>query len=144
MKMLCTTIVITLILCLCLATYSLDNQDVASEIQAVVIENFRATESEDLNAVLDTMHTQSPTYSSTKQLMVSLFETYDVQYDLLSFSYVGQDGKYAIVRIKQATRKVSGPAFQNNDLDSIHVLRKENGKWKLWTTAILELKYTSQ
>ena len=108
-----------------------------------MIENFRATESEDLNAVLDTMHTQSPTYSSTKQLMVSLFETYDVQYDLLSFSYVGQDGKYAIVRIKQATRKVSGPAFQNNDLDSIHVLRKENGKWKLWTTAILELKYTS-
>ena len=143
MKIFYTSVVVTLVLCLCLATYSLDNKDVSTEIEAVVMENFRANESEDLDAALATMHTQSPTYTSTKQTSVSLFETYDLKYDLLSFSYVGQDGKYAIARIKQSTTKVSGPAFRNNDLDAIHVFRKEDGEWKFWTIAILEVKYTS-
>lgn len=144
MKIFYTSVVIALVLGLCLATYSLDNKDVATEIEAVLMENFKANESEDLDAALATIHTQAPIYTSTKQASNSLFETYDLKYDLLSFSYVGQDGKYAITRIKQTTTKVSGPAFRNNDLDAIHVFRKENGKWKFWTTAILEVKYTSQ
>ena len=108
-----------------------------------MIDNLRANESEDLDAALATIHTQAPTYTSTKQSSMSLFETYDLKYDLLSFSFIGQDGKYAIARIKQSTTKVSGPAFRNNDLDAIHAFRKENGKWKFWTIAILEVKYTS-
>ena len=143
MKMLTLSTVVTLVLCLCLAVYSLGNKEVEAQIKTVVMENFRATESEDLDAVLDTIHTQSPDYFSIKQLTVSLFETYHLRYDLLSFSYVGQNGKYAIARIKQSTRKVSGPSFQNNDLDAIHVFRKENGKWKFWSSAILEVRYTN-
>ena len=143
MKMFYTSVGITLVLSLCFASYSLDNQDIATDIEAVVIDNFRANESEDLDAALATMHTQAPTYTSTKQSSISLFETYDLKYDLSSFSFIGQDGKYAIARIKQSTTKVSGPAFRNNDLDAIHAFRKENGKWKFWTIAILEVKYTS-
>jgi hypothetical protein len=36
----------------------------------------RATEAEDIEAVLDTMHTQSPGYSNTKEMLISLSEIY--------------------------------------------------------------------
>ena len=150
MKIFSIIIAVILVICLCMVVYSLvklntiniKNKDVATEIETVVAENMRAVSAEDLDATLNTMHTQAPNYLSTKQTMSSLFETFDVIYDMLSFSYIGQNGEYAFARISQSTRKVSGPAFQNNNIDAIHIFRKENGEWKFWQSAILEIKYT--
>ncbi len=149
MKMFYTAIPITLVLCLWLVVLSPKSEnvaadtdeDVAIELKALVIENLRATEAEDLEAVLDTMHTQSPAYSNTEKLLISLFETYDVKYQMQLFRYIGQDDPYAIARFKFSTEKVAGPEFNNNVLDTFHIFRKEDGKWKIWSMAILETNF---
>ncbi len=90
MKMVYTTISITLIFSFCWVVLSPKSEnvaaetdeDVAAEIKALTIENLRATEAEDIEAVLDTMHTQSPTYSNTKEILISLSETYDLKYQM--------------------------------------------------------------
>lgn len=149
MKMFYTAIPITLVLCLCLAVLSPKSEnvaadideDIAIEIKALAIENLRATEAEDLEAVLDTMHTQSPAYSNTEKLLISLSETYDLKYQMQLFRYIGQDGPYAIARLKFSTEKVAGPEFNNNVLDTFHIFREEGGKWKIWSMAILETNF---
>ena len=117
-------------------------EDIATEIRALVVENLRATEAEDIEAVLDTIHTQSPAYSSTEKLLISLFETYDVKYQIQLFRYIGQDDPYAIARLEFSTQKIAGPDFNNNTLDTFHIFKKEDGKWKIWSMAILETNFT--
>ena len=117
---------------------------IAEAIKSVVKENLQAGQAEDMDRMMKTIHTQSPSYLPTKQQSQSVFDNYDLRYKLLSFSYVGSDGEYAVVRIKQMTTKVSGLAFQDNELDLMQVFRKEKGKWKLWTQSILEIKYINK
>ena len=119
-------------------------EDVSAAIKLVVMENLKATQAEDINWMMKTIHTQSPSYLQTKQQIAPLFDNFDLSYRLLSFSYIGLDAEYAVARVKQTTKKVSGLAFRNNELDMIQVFRKENGKWKFWAQAILGIKYTNE
>lgn len=45
-----------------------------------------------------------------------------------------------MARVKLATKKVTGPDFQDNELDLIQVFRKEDGEWKFWSQTILEVR----
>lgn len=109
----------------------------AEDIKAVVEANFKHTQAEDVNASVATMHTDSPNYQATKQVLGQLFSVYDLKYTLVSFDFVGEDSDFAYARVKQLTEKVTGPAFQNNELESLQVFKRENGQWKLWTQANL-------
>jgi len=115
--------------------------DLEAELYAVILENLRATAAEDLNAVLDTMHSESPTYQQTKKVAEQLFAIYDLKHETHVFRYVGQDGDYAIARFEFSTEQVAGPEFKDNRLDTFHVFRKENGQWKIWTQSILTIEY---
>jgi ketosteroid isomerase-like protein len=119
-------------------------ENIPAAIKAAVTENLKATQGEDMDRMMKTIHTQSPGYMHTKQQMTPIFGNFDLSYRLLSFSYIGSDGEYAVARVKQATTKVSGPAFQNNELDLMQVFRKENGQWKFWAQTILGIKYTNE
>lgn len=121
-----------------------DSQTTASNIQALLKENLEATGAEDLKRMMNTIHSKSPAYQQTQQQVKHLFETYDVKYTLLSFTFIGSDNDYAVARIKQRTTKEKGPQFQDNELDLIQVFRKENGKWKFWTQSILEMTFLHQ
>jgi hypothetical protein len=70
-----------------------------------------------------------------------MFENYDLKYKLTYFKYIGQDGEYAVARIRQLTEKVAGGYFQNNEIDMIQVFKKENDEWKYWSQVIIDVKY---
>ena len=149
MKMFYAAIPITLMLCLCFVLFSPKSEhvaadtheDIAAELKALVMENLRATQAEDIEAVLDTMHTESPAYASTEKILISVSETYDLKYEMRLFRYIGQDDPYAIARFEFSAEKIAGPAFNDNILDSYHIFRKEDGKWKIWSMAILETNF---
>ena len=116
-------------------------KEVEAELKAVVVANMEAAEKKDLEGIKATVHTQSPAYLGTVDAMRKLFEHYDLRYELVSLRYVGSDGDYAFAHGSQKTKKVQGPAFKDNTVDSVYVFRKEEGKWKLWQQAVLEVKY---
>jgi uncharacterized membrane protein len=48
------------------------------------------------------------------------------------------------VKYVQITKKVSGPAFRDNKVTGIHILKKSDGKWKIYNTEIKDVKYLDQ
>lgn len=126
--------------CLCLVL-GFSDEDVAEEIRQVVLENLRATQVEDMEAMLATIHSDSPVYAQTQELATMLFENYDVSYEVQLFRYIEQDDEYAVVRLEYSSEKVAGGEFNDNILDTIHVFRQEQGDWKIWSMAILEIEY---
>jgi len=116
-------------------------EGISKSIRAVVAKNLWATQAEDLEAMMSTIHTQSPAYLQTKTQIQPLFDNFDLSYRLLSFRFIGYDKPYAIARVSQRTTKKSGPAFKNNVVDMIQIFRKENGRWKYWNQSILDVRY---
>ncbi len=124
-----------------LSIFSSAYADTASDIEKIILENLTHTQNEDESAVIGDMHTQSPAYLATQQMLPQLFSNYDLGYELLNYNFIAEDDEYAYVRVKQRTVKISGPAFQDNELEMLTVFKQENGLWKLWTQANLSVLY---
>ena len=115
--------------------------DSIDEINELLILNLKVTESEDLVGVMETVHSQSPIYLQQKLILEKLFPVYDLTYDLLSFSFIGEDDEYAYVRINFLTEKISGPQFQDNEIDALAIFKRENGQWKFWNQSNLAITF---
>jgi hypothetical protein len=113
----------------------------AEELRKLIEANLDSTSKEDLEGVMKTIHADSPGRQATERMMKELFQRYDLSYKLISTTLIGADADYAVIRFKQESSKIKGPEFRNNVLDGLHIFRKENESWKLWTTAALEVRY---
>ena len=129
------------ILTLALAVPVMSYADTAQEIEALIQKNVAYTESENVEAVMSTMHSDSLSYQATLQMLQQLFPVYDLSYTLLSYKFVGEEGGYAYARIIQRTEKVEGPDFRDNDVEALQVFKQEDGEWKLWSQANLRIEY---
>ncbi|CCK76336.1 MAG: hypothetical protein KBT75_04240 [Oleispira antarctica] len=117
------------------------NADTASDIKQVVLDNLKYIQAEDIENSMATMHSQSPSYMATEEMLQQLLPIYDLKYEILKYSYIGEDDEYAYAKVLQKTSKISGPAFQTNKLEALQVFKKENGVWKLWTQANLSILF---
>ena len=136
-----TIFALLLVICIGLTVGCSEDKNVEAELKTLMMENIKATEAEDKSAMLATIHTESPNYAQTEILTTQMFGTYKLKYELLQFQYVGMEGEYAIARYKFSTKKVAGGEFKDNIVDSLHIFRQENGSWKIWSMAILEIEY---
>lgn len=130
-----------ILLTIILLASSLSHADTASDIEQAIMKNLMNTQNEDASAVMGDIHSQSPAYLQTQQVLQQLFPAYDLKYEVLNYQFVGEDDEYAYAKVKQRTKKVSGPAFQNNVLEILMVFKKENRIWKIWTQVNLSISY---
>lgn len=114
--------------------------DTATDLRELVEQNLQHTEDEYVSAVMATMHPDSIAYLPTRQALNQLFPLYDLQYTLLEYHFVGEEGGYAYARVKQRTEKVNGPEFMDNDLEALQVFRQYKGEWKFWSQANLSVQ----
>jgi hypothetical protein len=110
---------------------------VAEEIISVIKENLAATQAEDKERVLKTVHKDSPQLRSTKQGMDYVFDHFDLEYNLEKAEVIAVNQDEARVYYVQTTRARSGQGFQPMRAAGIHILKKENGKWKIFKTEYL-------
>ena len=110
---------------------------IAEEIIAVIKENLAATQAEDKERVLKTIHKDCPQMRSTKQGMDYVFANYDMVYNLEQAEVIEVFGDEAKVYYMQTTQAKSGKGFPPSRSTGIHILKKENGKWKIFKTEYL-------
>jgi len=117
------------------------NKKECDDLISVIKHNLMAMNSEDIDEYMKDIHPDSPAFANTKLILKQLFDAYDLKATHISLKPLMIDDSYFIVRAKQKTVKISGNAlFQNNIADAIHVYKKYNGKWLLWSSMILEIK----
>ncbi len=115
---------------------------VAEDVRAVVEENMAATQGEDMERMMNTIHRKSPSYQATRQQVAPLFQQYDLTYELNDYEFVGLTGEFAVIKVLQTTRKVGGVgAFNNNQIELLQAFKKEGGQWKFWSQTILNMRF---
>lgn len=116
-------------------------ENISNILNSVIMENFKAYEIEDIEKIMETVHSKSPGFEATKEFSSQIFPVYDIKYELMSFTFIAIEGDYSLGRVKQKTLKISGPEFKDNIIDSIVIFKQEDGLWKLWSQATLTLEY---
>ncbi|WP_105901984.1 hypothetical protein [Vibrio gangliei] len=107
----------------------------------VLKQNLHASQQEDVDAYMATMHTQSLVWTPTKHQIEMVFDNFDLTYQLDQFDFVAQDDEYAYAKIWMTKTKISGGQFKNNRVQALVVFKQENGAWKVWSQANMQIKY---
>lgn len=110
---------------------------VAAEIIGVIKENIAATQAKDKERVLKTIHKDCPQRSSTIQGMDYVFANYDMVFDLEKIEVIEFSREDAKVYYIQTTRAIRGQGYPPSRATGIHIMKKENGKWKIFKTEYL-------
>ena len=110
---------------------------VAAEIIAVIRENIAATQAKDKERVLKTIHKDCPQLRSTIQGMDFVFANYDMVFELEKIEVIELSGEDAKVYYMQTTRAIRGQGYPPTRATGIHIMKKENGKWKIFKTEYL-------
>jgi hypothetical protein len=110
---------------------------IAESVIAVIKENLAATQAEDKKRVLKTIHKDCPQMRSTQQGMDYVFANYDLVYNLEKAEAIEVTNEEAKVYYVQITQAKDGRGFPPSRSTGIHILKKENGKWKIFKTEYL-------
>ena len=103
--------------------------------------NIRGLQTENLNLAMSAIDPSSPIYRPTREFTIKAFAAYDLTYTMSNLKVLSVSANKARVAFRQVTRKVRGPAFQDNMLDGINLLRKTPRGWKLYSTKVTRIQY---
>lgn len=104
---------------------------------ATVRTNLAAMEKGDLDAVMATIHPDSPAYNNTPELVRGMIAQFKLHYELEHVAVEAVAGDSIRVGFVQATYKLSGPDdFQDSRLSGVHVAKRDGKAWKIWFTQV--------
>jgi hypothetical protein len=110
-------------------------------ILSIVLANVEALESEDIDGAMSTVDPESAAYASTRDFTASIFELYDLSYEMSELNVTSRSDTEASVHFVQVTRKLSGPDFRDNRVEGEHTLRKVGGVWLISDSRIDSIDY---
>ena len=108
---------------------------IKDKVTAVIYENLEATQAEDIDGILKTIHYDETKKSPTVNGMKYIFENYDLEYKLENVQFLSITEDEAKVLYQQTTRAISGQGFMNTRTVGIHTVKKsKDGKWRIYKT----------
>lgn len=108
----------------------------------VIEKNARAMEDQDFETYMETIHSESPIYESTMETLKEFFAIYRVQITLEDTEIIEKSETEARIKFTQFTSKIEGPDdFMDNLVKGYHILRPDNGVWKLYETQTEDIRY---
>lgn len=115
----------------------------SEELKAVIQTNIDGMNSENVQASLDAVHSQSPFYEQMQVMLEEVAKVYDLESTLEDYQYVGMDAnkEKAVVLVKQKTAKIDGPEFRDNIVEMMTVFKKDGEYWKIWQSLTLDVEY---
>lgn len=103
------------------------------ELFAVLERNIATMD--DLPAHMETIHSESPGYAETEQIIEDLSE-YELDIDITEMEVEDKSEEEARVFYKQTNVSSGGPVYENNEITGVHILRPEDGTWKIYDSEI--------
>ena len=95
-----------------------------------------------INMALSTIHPESPTMESSKDMMTYIFARLQLKYTIQQLEVKEIDGDEAKVEVLQVTQKVSGnAAFRDNRVKMLHTMKRDGKKWKMYSSEALLIEY---
>lgn len=146
-------IIVIAFMCCCVAglglAYAGGNLEIAEQgptptpedIFWVIYENIRASNYEDIDRYMSTIHSRSPGYQVTKNSIEDIFADYDLSYRVSNLRVLEQDNNSAEIYFVLTTKRINGPAFRDNRVYGEMTLRKEDGRWKIYNQEINNIEY---
>ncbi len=114
---------------------------VANELRSVIRTNIHAWGSKNINLLRSTTHSESPLLETSDLMARYIFARFKLKYTVTKVTALKADEEEAEVEVHQTTEKEEGPAFRNNRAVVVHTLKKENGKWKMWSSEVTLLQF---
>ncbi len=108
---------------------------------AVIFDNIRASNAESIPHYMATIHSKSPSYQSTKEMTEQAFGLFDLSYRISGVKITKQTRNEAVVAFTLTTQKIRGPGFRDNRISGDMILRKEDGRWKIYNQVVHDVKY---
>jgi hypothetical protein len=117
------------------------SSQLGKQLQSIIDANIKGGNEKNLDLAMSCFHSKSASYITARDGTKRIFQDYNVKTRLLFMQVIGADQEYVVARVKYETKQDTGPAFRNNISDTMQVFRKERDQWKLWTSALLDIKY---
>jgi hypothetical protein len=108
---------------------------------AVIYENIRASNGENVNRYMATIHSKSPSYQSTETMTKEAFSLFDLSYKISGLKILKQNKNEVVVAFTLTTQKIRGPNFRDNRISGDMILRQEDGRWKIYNQVVHDIKY---
>jgi ketosteroid isomerase-like protein len=89
-----------------------------------------------LNDYLATLDPNAPQYNQAKQETAQLFREYTLRYTIKSVKVISIGQQEAMVQMVATVKKVSGGGFKDSQMTTTNLLKKTNGKWRIYGTSI--------
>lgn len=115
------------------------------EIVDVLNENLRAAQEKNLDRYMATIHEESANYESMRTQVRSIFETFDLSYEIKEMKIISSSPDMADVEFILVTKKINGPEiFNDNEMSGEYILKKSGGRWKILSTIKKNVKYLNK
>lgn len=104
--------------------------------------NIEASNAEDVDAYMATIHPDSPLYATTEIGIEQIFDQYDLVFKLIEREVIEVNGDTARAHFVLETIDPSGsPSFNDNRVTGVFLMRLDNGVWKIENQEILDVEY---
>jgi hypothetical protein len=114
----------------------------AKEIKDVISSNLYACSKRNLTMAMGTIHPESPTFESSRDMMRYIFARLRLKYTLEKTEVIDVRGDEARIKVTQATQKISGnAAFRDNRVTIIHTLKRDGQKWKMFSSEAQSIQF---
>ena len=114
----------------------------AKELKDVISSNLYACSKRNLTMAMGTIHPESPTVDSSRDMMRYIFARLRLKYTLEKTEVIDVRGGEARIKVTQATQKISGnAAFRDNRVTIIHTLKRDGQKWKMFSSEAQSIQF---
>jgi hypothetical protein len=122
----------TTILLGCKHTSSTNSLRVETELRLLIERNQNATRDENIEALLSTIHPESPIYEEAQRLTPQFFEMMDISSSLESINIVGIEDGFAIAKVIQKVNTKYGDNDETRENQSLAIYKNVDENWFLW------------
>ena len=111
------------------------------ELFNVLFRNAKASNTEDIDAYMDTIHPSSAAFLTTRAALELMFSEYDLNFYFYDLQVISVTEKEATIHFSLQTDKIKGPDFVNNIVTGTMTLRPYNGVWKIYSQKVENTEY---